>query len=37
MAEERKRCAAAYPDWENNDYNCLDNKFIYGINLEAPN
>lgn len=36
MDAERQRCAAAYPDWKNDEYNCLDNKFIFGITLDNP-
>lgn len=30
-AEQRKRCQELYPDWKNDEFNCADNKFIWGI------
>lgn len=31
MREERQRCANTYPDWRNDEFNCLDNQFIWGL------
>lgn len=30
--KEKKRCAAQYPDWRDDSFNVLDNKFIWGFN-----
>lgn len=30
-ADQRKRCQEQYPDWKNDEFNCADNKFIWGI------
>ena len=30
--KEKKRCAAQYPDWRDDNFNVLDNKFIWGFN-----
>ena len=32
--KEKKRCAKLYPDWNDDDYNALDNKFIWGVTEE---
>ena len=31
MKEERERCKNTYPDWKDDKFNCLDNKFIFAI------
>ena len=31
---EKKRCAKLYPDWNDDNYNALDNKFIWGVTEE---
>lgn len=31
-SREKKRCRAAYPDWQDDAFNMLDNKFIWGYN-----
>ena len=30
-ADQRKRCQKLYPDWKDDEFNCADNKFIWGI------
>ena len=30
LSREEARCRASYPDWENDEYNLLDYKFIWG-------
>lgn len=30
--KERKRCVKSYPDWRDDEFNMLDNKFIWGFN-----
>lgn len=37
MKRERKRCAKQYPDWRDDEFNNLDNKFIWGcLPIDAP-
>lgn len=31
MKEEKERCKLLYKDWKDNEYNCLDNLFLWGI------
>lgn len=35
-AEQRKHCRELYSDWEDDEFNCADNKFIWGISHQ-PN
>lgn len=30
-AKQRKRCQELYPDWKDDEFNCADNKFVWGI------
>lgn len=30
-ADQRKRCQKLYPDWKDDEFNCAENKFIWGI------
>ena len=30
-AKQRKRCQESYPDWKDDEFNCADNKFVWGI------
>lgn len=36
IKKEKKRCAKTYPDWRDDEYNMLADKFIWGI-PEDPN
>lgn len=36
LEKEKARCAKEYPDWEDNEFNMLDHKFIWGYNVN-PN
>lgn len=31
MEKEKERCKNTYPDWKDDKFNCLDNKFIFAI------
>ena len=35
IARERKRCAKQYPDWRDDEFNNLDDKFIWGCPPEG--
>lgn len=37
MKRERKRCAKEYPDWCDDEYNNLDDKFIWGCTSSTDN
>ncbi len=30
-AKQRKRCQELYPDWKDDEFNCADNRFVWGI------
>lgn len=30
-ANQRKRCQESYPDWKDDEFNCVDNLFIWGV------
>ena len=34
MKREKERCARLYPDWRDDEYNMLDNQFIWGYNTD---
>ena len=29
----KKRCAKSYPDWKDDEFNCLDLKYIWGLDI----
>ncbi len=33
--KESERCAKSYSDWKNDETNCLDNKYLWGITVEG--
>lgn len=33
-AEQRNRCQKLYSDWKDNEFNCADNKFIWGVSYQ---
>ena len=33
-AKEKRRCAAAYTDWRDDEFNCLDLKFVWALQPE---
>lgn len=35
MKRERARCARLYPDWRDDEFNMLDNLFIWGYTIDA--
>ena len=34
MQREKARCVRLYPDWRDDEYNMLDNQFIWGYNAD---
>lgn len=32
-ADQRKRCQEQYPDWKDDEFNCADNRFVWGISF----
>lgn len=34
LKREKARCARLYPDWRDDEFNMLDNKFIWGYNTD---
>lgn len=37
LKREKARCARLYPDWVDDEFNMLDNLFIWGCNYDHPN
>ncbi len=35
-SRDKKRCKKIYPDWQDDEFNLLDHKFIWGIDLDHP-
>ena len=34
LKKEKARCAKTYPDWRDDEFNLLDNRFIWGYNVD---
>ena len=35
IEKEKQRCMQEYPDWKDDEFNCLDNKFIWGVKAKT--
>ena len=35
LRHEKDRCARLYPDWRDDEFNMLDNKFIWGLSADT--